>query len=502
MLNEIGNGRANVAGPGLPPLATDPPSFAGGPQFNEVVPFPSWRRARDKACAALLAGERFLVVTGPPGTGKTLLVQEIARILRFTGWQVSTCISAVPPEADGAATASSALLIDEADRLSDAELRALRSSRHAVLLTGLASLAERCEGSPRISLGPLTAAEARIYVEQWLDQAGLDRSRVQDAALGRIAELSGGVPRLLGALLSGSLWLAGSAPVSPERVDQAAALRECLANPETNASSEPEVEEEAAAPISTQRPRRFRALALTAVVLGLSAAAGAAAARYWPVPAEWRTFVTAYLPRQTQPAAVPRVEAAVARTAAPPPAAPAPPAATVEPARFTEPPVQHAEPPAAAASPILPAPAPPQDTPAVQASAPAAAEPEKPEPTLAPISAPPPAPIAAPATATATATGEALSPALVEILVRRGNEMFALGDYSAARLLFSRAAASGSAAAMLAMGRTYDPAFVDAAASAVTTDPAAAAQWYRLAQNAGNSEAGAFLQRLQRQVAK
>ena len=38
--------------------------------------------------------------------------------------------------------------------------------------------------------------------------------------------------------------------------------------------------------------------------------------------------------------------------------------------------------------------------------------------------------------------------------------MLALGDISAARLLYERAAALGSAKAATALGKTYDPAFL------------------------------------------
>lgn len=468
--------------------------FGGGPQVNHLVPFASWRRARDRACAALLAGERVLLVTGPSGTGKTMLIHEIARVLRFTGWDVSTSVSELPPATGRAGSAPSVLLVDEADRLSEAELRTLCSStRSSVLLAGMDSLAERCPGSPRISLAPLSPAEAKLYIEQWLTQAGFDGSRLEVAAVLRIIELSTGLPRLLGALLGGSIWLAGSAPVTPQKVDEAASLRDCLLNDASGEAADDEAEY-GASPDAPSRWRRLRTVAVGGAVLGIAVCAGVAAGHYWPVPAEWRDFVAAHLPRAALPAATPEVATAVAHTVAPPPAEAQP--GPVEPARFTEPPTRPPEPPAEEPEPVLAAPAAPVPPPAIPASVPPAAAPADAQKAQSP------APEPVPASVPAAPSQDALSPALVEILVRRGNEMFALGDYSAARLLFGRAAAAGNPAAMLAMGRTYDPAFLDGTGGPGATDPAAAAQWYRSALTAGNTEAGGLLQRVQRQVAK
>lgn len=63
--------------------------------------------------------------------------------------------------------------------------------------------------------------------------------------------------------------------------------------------------------------------------------------------------------------------------------------------------------------------------------------------------------------------------------------MLALGDLSAARLLFGRAAASGSGAAMLAMARTYDPDFRTGPGPQTSVNKAMADEWYRRAEGAG-----------------
>ncbi len=75
--------------------------------------------------------------------------------------------------------------------------------------------------------------------------------------------------------------------------------------------------------------------------------------------------------------------------------------------------------------------------------------------------------------------------------------MIDLNDYSAARLLFSRAAESGSVKAMIALGRSYDPTIPGSLASKAGTDPAEAAQWYGRAAALGSSDAATLLRQLQ-----
>ena len=84
----------------------------------------------------------------------------------------------------------------------------------------------------------------------------------------------------------------------------------------------------------------------------------------------------------------------------------------------------------------------------------------------------------------------------VEMLMRRGQEMLGLGDLSAARLLFGRAAEAGSMEAMLAMGRSYDPVVLAVTHSLAGADPAEAGRWYGRAAASGSKEAAALLQRL------
>lgn len=90
-----------------------------------------------------------------------------------------------------------------------------------------------------------------------------------------------------------------------------------------------------------------------------------------------------------------------------------------------------------------------------------------------------------------------MAPAMIAALTRRGDQMLAIGDISAARLLYERAAAAGSGAAALALGRTYDPAaMAQLGARGLRPDPETAAAWYRRAQALGEQEAEPLLRAL------
>jgi type II secretory pathway predicted ATPase ExeA len=85
-----------------------------------------------------------------------------------------------------------------------------------------------------------------------------------------------------------------------------------------------------------------------------------------------------------------------------------------------------------------------------------------------------------------------LTPDLMAAVMKRGNESLALGDVASARMLFQRAAEAGSAAAITALGKTYDPSF----STANARDPARAAQWYQKAIALGDPTAADLLKRL------
>jgi hypothetical protein len=81
------------------------------------------------------------------------------------------------------------------------------------------------------------------------------------------------------------------------------------------------------------------------------------------------------------------------------------------------------------------------------------------------------------------------SPARVGVLIRRGDEMVGLGNISAARLLYERAAMAGSGQAATAAGKTYDPTFLAAiGARGIRGDSAAALAWYQRAAALGDHE--------------
>jgi hypothetical protein len=110
---------------------------------------------------------------------------------------------------------------------------------------------------------------------------------------------------------------------------------------------------------------------------------------------------------------------------------------------------------------------------------------------------PPPAPSTGATQPPAARPTTKLSKEMIDALMKRGEAMLAVGDISAARLLYERAAAAGNAKAATAVGKTYDPAFLrQIAARGVAPQPERAAEWYRRALEAGDAEAGARLSAL------
>jgi len=90
-----------------------------------------------------------------------------------------------------------------------------------------------------------------------------------------------------------------------------------------------------------------------------------------------------------------------------------------------------------------------------------------------------------------------IPPEIIAALIKRGDELLRIGDISAARLAYERAAAGGSARAMTGLGTTYDPRFLDRInAHGIRPDPAMAAEWYRKAAALGDAVAEARLSQL------
>jgi TPR repeat protein len=79
---------------------------------------------------------------------------------------------------------------------------------------------------------------------------------------------------------------------------------------------------------------------------------------------------------------------------------------------------------------------------------------------------------------------------VIGAMLLRGEALLAIGDISGARRFFERAAASGNAAAALAMGGTFDPGVLATlGARGITPDPGTALTWYRYAATLGEARA-------------
>ncbi len=87
-----------------------------------------------------------------------------------------------------------------------------------------------------------------------------------------------------------------------------------------------------------------------------------------------------------------------------------------------------------------------------------------------------------------------LSDKLLGLLLQRDDAALATGDITAARLLYERAANAGSAAAALALGKTYDSRFLpDTGVRGSAANQDLAAQWYRRAEALGDPRGGVLV---------
>jgi hypothetical protein len=95
-------------------------------------------------------------------------------------------------------------------------------------------------------------------------------------------------------------------------------------------------------------------------------------------------------------------------------------------------------------------------------------------------------------------TGANLDQAALKDLVRSGDKLLSRGDVAAARAMYERAAAMGSAQAALAMGATYDPRRLWAqGVFGMVGNKERARQWYQRADELGHPEAKARIGTLQ-----
>ena len=86
------------------------------------------------------------------------------------------------------------------------------------------------------------------------------------------------------------------------------------------------------------------------------------------------------------------------------------------------------------------------------------------------------------------------SAALNSTLVARGDALFVIGNFSAARMFYERAANAGHGQAALQLGESYDPAFLARSRFiGARANPAMAAYWYQRARELGVPEADMLL---------
>jgi len=124
-----------------------------------------------------------------------------------------------------------------------------------------------------------------------------------------------------------------------------------------------------------------------------------------------------------------------------------------------------------------------------------------------------PAPVVASANPTTAGSRQSVSPATagptppklsqeeIAILVQRGKDLIASGDFSAARVVLHRAAESKDAAAALMLGATYDPVVLRGLnVYGLTADVAMARTWYQKAKEFGSPEASGRLEILAREA--
>ncbi len=484
---------ANLKPVGDPrPLEAFPPTepaFLGGAAEPGAAPgaMPflgeSQREAAVMIRGALAERNVFAVLTGEPGLGKTLLLDAViaqpgmpVRVFRLgnpsrvSATQVAQMERALAQPAPG--QRHTALFVDDAHAASEELLRFLArvaaGGRGApqVILAGrpalwyllaspaLAPLLERIV--LRAVLQPFTDADARGLIKHLLDRPRRSGQTLTAEAETEVLRFGGGWPDRIAQVLGGTLKLGdvqARPPVPAGVVRSAVAMLAGRRQP--------------------GRKRRIGAWAAGVIALA-AAGTGAVAMRGWPPAVRgWTPALNTWAPALGGWTSD-RVLAALglARLDA------------LEQARMDANPAPQALPWAAQASLPLAAvtPDPPADAEALASASLAAdalPQPLETPPSLPPPSLPPPS-STSPGLLSAGlqplrlgGTPAPLSPSTVALLLRQGDERLVLGDISAARRLFERAAYAGSAAGARGVARTYDPSVLGRAG--MLADPAAAA---------------------------
>jgi len=196
---------------------------------------------------AVAAGTALAVLTGEPGMGKTTLLHRLMAELERAGLR---CVACQLPIADlddlrARLPASEpgrrmAVGVDEAHGLTTDVLRSLQGllgERRDVgmILVGERGLERTLEalnsGGPGVPpvvqcrLVPFARGEVGPYMRYRWERAGAGPFPFAAPAVARLAEISGGIPRVINLLASRALWLSdvlGRGEVSAELVDSAA----------------------------------------------------------------------------------------------------------------------------------------------------------------------------------------------------------------------------------------------------------------------------------------
>ncbi|HEY8612203.1 MAG TPA: hypothetical protein VIL69_13015 [Roseomonas sp.] len=224
---------------------------------RHIVPHSGWEEARSRAAQAVDAGARVVAVIGAAGTGKTLLLTELADMLRDRHPGVRLLRTPHHPDRAAAATSEAILLLDEADRASDAELAAFLGAGPRIL-AGLPPLLHRLEALGHavavVQLVPIARPELPGFIAARVTAAGYPADLLTPDAVEELAERSGGVPRLINVLTAAAAFAASleNAPhVTARHVAEAARHAAGAAHtaPRPSASGAPD---EAATPKSRE----------------------------------------------------------------------------------------------------------------------------------------------------------------------------------------------------------------------------------------------------------
>ena len=230
------------------------------------VPHAGWATARRAILQAFATSEHLVALLGPAGVGKTCLLRDIEAALRPQAIRVRRLESG--DEAEGVLEAfpdTEVLLVDEADRMSEAALEevAEREGCFAVLV-GLPPLARRIAPwrHQLVKLEPIPPPDIRSYLAARMIIAELDAAQLTEEAAAALAELSAGTPRLMNLLLAMAFHeadMTDQREVTAAHVREAAALRaeaapHELAGEDCAAPAEPAPE--AAQAVATRRAGR------------------------------------------------------------------------------------------------------------------------------------------------------------------------------------------------------------------------------------------------------